>query len=384
MKKKSLDDKISAEVIAAYLEGNSTAAENKEIVDAMMDDAELREVLRISQLVDEDLCMMSNSMELLPMTALAAACDENNYCCQECEKYILMRRNIDFDPQEILDDAIQNKWHKEDGTPLHNVGRYLEKCGFVVRRQYKCRIVDIEEALDKGDDVIVAVDGGELLGDRMSEKIEDFVIGQIPDHVVVVLSCDSNKRTVTVYDPNSANSEDVYSYEQFADAWADSKNYLVTINLKDMKTYIPKPIDVSDVKLDKDLTELREAIAENAHEIWAENRQKEGWTYGPQRNDELKLHPDMIPYSQLPEGEKDYDREMAMQTLKLIQKLGYDIVKREDTELYNELLKRIRDVKHVVLCPYCIADGIKTPISKYDIFCNRCGHKLDIDKSVFE
>lgn len=383
MKKKSFND-ISAELLAAFLDGNATAQESRDVIGMLQEDAELRELLSISQLVDSDLGLKPNECEFIPMTAIAANCEESNYCSLECEKYILKKREIEFDERRLLDNAIRNGWQKENGTALHNVGRHLEEKGFVVRRQYKCTIDDIANALNANEDVIVAVDGGELLGDRLSEIREDIIIGPIPDHTVVVLSYDAKKQTISIFDPNSPNSEDEYPYEQFADAWADSKNYLVTVNLKDMKTYIPKPIDVSDVKLDKDLTELREAIAENAHEIWAENRQKEGWTYGPQRNDELKLHPDMIPYSQLPEGEKDYDREMAMQTLKLIQKLGYDIVKREDTELYKELLKRIRDVKHVVLCPYCIADGIKTPISKYDVFCNRCGHKLDIDKSVFE
>lgn len=383
MKKKSFND-ISAELLAAFLDGNATAQESRDVIGMLQEDAELRELLSISQLVDSDLGLKPNECEFIPMTAIAANCEESNYCSLECEKYILKKREIEFDERRLLDNAIRNGWQKENGTALHNVGRHLEEKGFVVRRQYKCTIDDIANALNANEDVIVAVDGGELLGDRLSEIREDIIIGPIPDHTVVVLSYDAKKKTISIFDPNSPNSEDEYPYEQFADAWADSKNYLVTVNLKDMKTYIPKPIDVSDVKLDKDLTELREAIAENAHEIWAENRQKEGWTYGPQRNDELKLHPDMIPYSQLPEGEKDYDREMAMQTLKLIQKLGYDIVKREDTELYKELLKRIRDVKHVVLCPYCIADGIKTPISKYDVFCNRCGHKLDIDKSVFE
>ena len=96
-----------------------------------------------------------------------------------------------------------------------------------------------------------------------------------------------------------------------------------------MKTYVPKPIDLSDVELTEDLNELREAIAENAHEVWAENRQAEGWSYGPQRDDKLKQTPDMVPYSQLPESEKEYDREMAIKTIKLLYKLGYDIVKRE-------------------------------------------------------
>ena len=77
--------------------------------------------------------------------------------------------------------------------------------------------------------------------------------------------------------------------------------------------------------LDEDLTELQEAIAENAHEIWAKARTDQGWTYGPERNDQKKETPDMMPYCNLPESEKLYDREMAMQTLKLVKKLGFEI-----------------------------------------------------------
>lgn len=95
-----------------------------------------------------------------------------------------------------------------------------------------------------------------------------------------------------------------------------------------MKTiYIPKPIFTEDVELAKDILELSEQIAENVHEVWAASRMSEGWTYGKERNDALKQHPCLIPYDELPETEKDYDRNTAMQTLKLIQKLGYTIKK---------------------------------------------------------
>ena len=91
--------------------------------------------------------------------------------------------------------------------------------------------------------------------------------------------------------------------------------------------YNPKPIDTSDVVLTDDLNELVEKMAENVHEIWAQSRMKQGWTYGPERNDELKHHPCLIPYGELPEVEKDYDRNTAVETLKLILKLGFKIEK---------------------------------------------------------
>jgi len=93
--------------------------------------------------------------------------------------------------------------------------------------------------------------------------------------------------------------------------------------------YIPKPIDTSKVELPKDLVELTERLAENAHDVWALQRLGEGWTFGPARDDAAKKHPDLIPYADLPEGEKEYDRKTAMETLKAIIALGYSITRRK-------------------------------------------------------
>ena len=91
--------------------------------------------------------------------------------------------------------------------------------------------------------------------------------------------------------------------------------------------YNPKPINTSDIVLTDDLNELVEQMAENVHDIWAQSRMQQGWTYGPERNDELKHHPCLIPYGELPEVEKNYDRDTAVETLKLILKLGFKIEK---------------------------------------------------------
>ena len=373
MKKRSVNN-ISAEVLAAFLDGNATAQESKAIFGALAEDAELRELLQISQSVDAELGLVLQDCEFLPMTAMAATCNEENYCCLECEKYILRKLNIEFDEKQLFQNAIQNGWQKEKGTALHNVGRHLENEGLLVTRQYNASIEDIAIALKENECVIVAVDGGELLGNRADEIIEDLVIGQIPDHTVVVLSLDEKSNTITLFDPNSSNADDTYPIEQFKDAWNDSKNYLVTITSSTMKTYTPKPIDLSDVELTGDLNELREAIAENAHEIWAVSRQKEGWTYGPKRDDEKRLHPDMVPYSKLPESEKEYDREMAMNTIKLLKKLGYDLIKREETELYKVLKQRIQSSDEEFHCRRC-----GNVIYKHQVFCDKCGIELDMD-----
>jgi len=91
--------------------------------------------------------------------------------------------------------------------------------------------------------------------------------------------------------------------------------------------YIPKPIDTENIRLPEHLLELTEKIAENVHENWSAARLKEGWVYGPERSDREKTNPCLIPYDQLSESEKEYDRIAAMQTLKLIVSLGYRIEK---------------------------------------------------------
>lgn len=91
--------------------------------------------------------------------------------------------------------------------------------------------------------------------------------------------------------------------------------------------YIPKPVDTSAIKLPDDLTALTEQIAENVHDIWAQGRIADGWTYGEKRDDENKKTPCLVPYSQLSEAEKEYDRNTAIETLKLIVALGYKIEK---------------------------------------------------------
>ena len=91
--------------------------------------------------------------------------------------------------------------------------------------------------------------------------------------------------------------------------------------------YKPNPIDTSDVELPKEIIELTEKIAENVHENWAKSRIDEGWVLGEERDDEKKTTPCLVPYDMLPEIEKEYDRNTAMKTLKLIIKLGYKIEK---------------------------------------------------------
>ncbi len=98
-----------------------------------------------------------------------------------------------------------------------------------------------------------------------------------------------------------------------------------------MSDYQPKPVDTTGIVLPEELLQLTELIAENVHEVWSAGRIAEGWTYGEKKDAVLKTTPLLIPYRDLPESEKEYDRRTAFETLKLIVKLGYRIVPN-DTE----------------------------------------------------
>lgn len=93
------------------------------------------------------------------------------------------------------------------------------------------------------------------------------------------------------------------------------------------QTYTPAPLDTRDVELRKELNGLIEEMARNVHDVWAQGRIAEGWTWGEERDDKRKTHPCLVPYEELSDAEREYDRQTAVQTLKLILKLGFKIHK---------------------------------------------------------
>lgn len=87
--------------------------------------------------------------------------------------------------------------------------------------------------------------------------------------------------------------------------------------------YKPAPIGNSGIAFDREVAELDELLAKNAHENWARLRMAEGWRYGPERNDTTKEHPNLVSYDQLSESEKRYDRETVRETVKTLLAMGY-------------------------------------------------------------
>lgn len=169
-------------------------------------------------------------------------------------------------------------------------------------------------ALRKGG-IVIPVVNATLLGEYNVEETATVVVkaNQITD-------------MVDLYVPKSDDVQ-TFSIAAFIEAWDKTGGLCTTAFPADTKTYHPKLINLEHVELPEGFDELREAIAENAHDMWALERQSEGWTYGPERDDSKLETPDMVPYAQLPESEKEYDRIMAEDTLRLLIALGYKIEK---------------------------------------------------------
>ena len=309
-------DYISDELLAAYLDGNVSEEETKRILQAMKTDPSLRETLDIALQVDNENADII-PLEELPMLQKAAVSGDN-VCAVLCEIYILHRRNLPYDEEWLLNAARRKEWLKPEGTPLFCLGNLLAYSGLLVSRKYDSTLDDIRHALEKDNDVVVGVDREKLYTEEVD--LEDLT-----NHAVVVTHVDNH--SVMIFDPYEAPYISRIPIADFLNAWKESQNYMIQV-LQSVEEYEPHPINVDDIPLDGYLEELQEAIAENAHDVWAEARMKEDWTYGKERDDANKKHPDLVPYTSLPDSEKEYDRLMAFKTIKLLKKLGYDIVKR--------------------------------------------------------
>lgn len=307
-----VEKSFSEEVLMRYISGRSSLEEMAEISLAIKENPELKELVSILENLSDN-GMLSESGNELPATDCAGA-SQDNLCDVICERYILRDYFGDSMPmgEEYLPQ--DNVWMKESGMPLHSIGRLLEAEGMSVIRRYECSIEDIRDALESHLKVIAVVDSGLLWHSNENAVFHAVVCLEMMDSLV------------KIYDP-ATDSKHVYATDEFLEAWRPSKNYMVCASA-DTLEYQPHPIDVSDISLDDDLVELTESLAENAHEVWASGRKEEGWTYGAERDDRLMTHPDIAPYIELPESEKQYDRDWAMHTIRLVKKLGFNITRK--------------------------------------------------------
>lgn len=348
---------ITNELLAAYAQGNVSESERKAVRQYLTDHPEQLETVMIMMDEDYDIQLEDNErtnsspsfdneldglldevapsdtdinapqLSILPLMSRAAKNVVDNLCAVRCEGYALRAFGFNVSDKDLEKEAEDNGWLKSEGVPLHSIGLLSGRYGIYATRRFECSIDDILETLSKDEIVIAVIDKTELGTTLEDANRNDLVNGETPNHAVVIQSVDYKHNTITILEPGITNSSQTYPIDIFQNAWDDSANYLVS--LSNQNNYDPHPINLDNVDVEPELVELQEAIAENAHEVWAKKRKDEGWGYGPERDDVRKLHPDMLPYDLLPESEKEYDRQMAINTIKLVKKLGWDFKKRK-------------------------------------------------------
>ena len=198
----SLTGTLTDEEVATFLDGNASA----ELQMRTLAEAErlphFERFLRRAQEVDEDVERLTRERNIrqLPLVAMAATSSlpptpserggVKDGCDVRCEEFVLKHRGL-IDPTEFLaEEAKEHGWLREGGTKIGDVGNLLEEKGLAVVRDFNFTLEDIARFLTEGKDVIAVVDGGELVGDRAAEMLEDRFIGEIPDHAVVVTRVD--------------------------------------------------------------------------------------------------------------------------------------------------------------------------------------------------
>ena len=80
-------------------------------------------------------------------------------------------------------------------------------------------------------------------------------------------------------------------------------------------------IDGSGPTLLLDAAELEE-LSRAEHDRWMAAKLVQGWTYGPERDDARRIHPDIVPYDALTEAIKDLDREQVRIMTRLLAATG--------------------------------------------------------------
>ncbi|XP_074541836.1 ryanodine receptor 3 isoform X3 [Halichoeres trimaculatus] len=151
------------------------------------------------------------------------------------------------------------------------------------------------------------------------------------------------------------------------------RDLLGTTQFLSQASFIPTPVDTSQIVLPPHLDNVRDKLAENIHELWGMNKIELGWTYGKVRDDNKRQHPCLVDFAKLPETERNYNVQMSSETLKTLLALGCHVaqvnVHAEDD------LKKIKLPKD-----YVMSNGYKpAPLDLSDVKLN-AGQEVLVDK----
>lgn len=347
---------ISEELLEKYLLGRASFTETLQVEIAARKDKELER--RLIEARSFEAIQKERERESMPAERMAAK-SEGNRCVIECERFILRQRVPGYEENRTIFTTAKEEvafsegnnetfWLKNKGTLIVHIGNIMKLYGLVPTKHSFCEFEDLDKALKRKDGVIAVVNEAALSGSDGENK---------PDHAVCVLDICGD--VITLFNPSTGRSQDRYPKTVFLRAWEASDRYAVFANTRGEKYYDPHPSRLFEsIEIDADIEEIGEGIAEYTHDVWAERRFKQGYVYGPENNSDKTKGPltnkDLVPYSELPESEKIYDRESYQGAIKMLIYSGYSIEKisEDDYRCPNpECRKRIK--LEWSYCPHC-------------------------------
>lgn len=89
-----------------------------------------------------------------------------------------------------------------------------------------------------------------------------------------------------------------------------------------------KEITLPEHGLPEEYEAIREEVAASVHDAWTKEKIADGWKAADHRDAVQKLDDRLIPYNELPEEEKKYDRATAEAAIRALLSCGYEITKK--------------------------------------------------------
>lgn len=256
-----MNERISDELLAAYLDGNTSPIENLFVEASLSNDAGILEASDILS----DMTMFSqienfngvfSDFGLNDIFSQPISIETNTYnevmdtngmipdiqqqypdsCAIKSQQIILNEFGIDVNEDQLVQFSYEQGWYNADGTgtAAGDVGNLLETANIPVTRQEDANVFNLVSELSQGHKVIVGVDSEELWGNKFMAWLKDFFMGDTPDHALVVAGIDTrdpNNVMVIVDDPGSGEYHKAYPLDQFMDAWSDAQCYMVSTDI---------------------------------------------------------------------------------------------------------------------------------------------------------
>lgn len=250
-----MDNRISDELLAAYLDGNTSSEENLYVESCLGNDFNFLETsdilsdlssfgnslpfLGIDDLFSQPISLEQQTIDTLMDTTGQIPDIQQQYpdtCAIKSQQIILNEFGIDVTEDQLVQFSYEQGWYNGDGsgTAAQDVGNLLESANIPVTRQDGANVFNLVSELSQGHKVIVGVDSEELWGNKFMAWIKDFFMGDTPDHALVVAGIDTSDPDnvmVIVDDPGSGEYHKAYPLDQFMDAWSDAECYMVSTDV---------------------------------------------------------------------------------------------------------------------------------------------------------